>query len=431
MTHVASPASIGHGDLAGVGPGELVVDVLGPHADVLARERVAHGGEAHVRRADHAGDAGLPRAGRDGPRELAGVGGGGVHLPVGGNHDRASCRIMPEATSSPGRPAPAVAARPGRDGRGSRIRRRMAGRVRGRSPRRRGARGARPGPAPAARPTGAGRGARRSRTATPRASRAAPPPRRGRSAAARRGGRPPRARRSPRAGGPAAATDRWRLADSALSTRLSSPRRVRATLPRLELQERRAGPDAAEERGDRLGALPGHDAVAAPDAPRRRQPDVAEAAGEDRGLVDRDHELEVGAARRRGSASPGRGTGRAARPAGSARRRRAQSSVVVGQEERAGADRAARPSRGVAAEADDEPGDRRLPRVRPAARGRRSRPAGRTAATGRRRRAPRAAPRRGPGRSRTSGARSGRRGSTRGRRARPPPAWPPSRSQAR
>ena len=103
------------GDLAGVGPGQLVVDVLGTDAHVLARQRVAHGGEAHVRRADHPGDAGLPRAGRDGPREVAGVGGGGVHLPVGGNHDRASCPHHARGARPFPRPTgpPAPAARPG------------------------------------------------------------------------------------------------------------------------------------------------------------------------------------------------------------------------------------------------------------------------------------------------------------------------------
>ena len=44
---------------------------------------------------------------------------------------------------------------------------------------------------------------------------------------------------------PAAATARWRLADSALRTRLRSPRSDRATLPRLELQQRRAAADPA------------------------------------------------------------------------------------------------------------------------------------------------------------------------------------------
>ncbi len=196
-----------HGDLAGVGPGQLVVDVLGTHAHVLARQRVAHGGQAHVRRADDAGDPGLPRPRRDGPRELGGVGGGGVHLPVGGNHDRAAhARIMPERARPFPRPTgpPPPAARP-------------ATATAGRLP---GTGAGWPGPVPAAdalvvvegealhrgrapagRPSGGARDARRSRTATPRASRDAPRPRPGRSSTAPRAGRRRRARRSPRAGG--------------------------------------------------------------------------------------------------------------------------------------------------------------------------------------------------------------------------------------
>ena len=55
------PGQHRHRDLAGVGPGQLVVDVLGTHAHVLARQRIAHGGQAHEGRADDAGDPGLPR----------------------------------------------------------------------------------------------------------------------------------------------------------------------------------------------------------------------------------------------------------------------------------------------------------------------------------------------------------------------------------
>ena len=92
---------------------------------------------------------------------------------------------------------------------------------------------------------------------------------------------------------PAAATARWRLADSALSTRLSSPRERPRDLPRLELEERPGRPDPAQERADRLAALPGHDALAAADAPCRGQADVGQPTGEDRRLGERDDELEV------------------------------------------------------------------------------------------------------------------------------------------
>ena len=47
-------------------------------------------------------------------------------------------------------------------------------------------------------------------------------------------------------------------------------------LARLELEQRPAGADPAQERPDRLAALPGHDAAAAPQPPRRRQADLGE-----------------------------------------------------------------------------------------------------------------------------------------------------------
>ena len=97
-----------------------MVDVLCADAHVLAGERVAHGGEAHERRADHPRHARLAGPGRDGPREVAGIGGGGVHLPVGGNHDRAShARIMPERRGAPpaDRPLALPPPGPGHDGR--------------------------------------------------------------------------------------------------------------------------------------------------------------------------------------------------------------------------------------------------------------------------------------------------------------------------
>ena len=135
-----------------------------------------------------------------------GIGRGGVHLPVGGNHDRAHAAIMPEGRAvSPGRPAPRpCAARP--------------------VPRRPDDPPVRAGGLLRSRPADAlvvvqgeplepvegaldggaveVRGASRSRTATPRASRAGPRRPRGPCGLRRPAGRPPRARRSPRAGGP-------------------------------------------------------------------------------------------------------------------------------------------------------------------------------------------------------------------------------------
>ena len=89
-------------------------------------------------------------------------------------------------------------------------------------------------------------------------------------------------RRSPRAGGRRPPTARWRFADSALSTRLRSPRSARDTWRASSSSSAAARADPAQERADRLAALPGHDAAAAPDPPRRRQPDVREPRGEDR-----------------------------------------------------------------------------------------------------------------------------------------------------
>ena len=156
----------------------------------------------------------------------------------------------------------------------------------GRCPRHRAARGAPSGPALAGRPSGAARGARRSRTATPPASRGEPPPRPGRSSAAP--ARRPSASSASIASSwrPAAATDRWRLALSALRTRLRSPRRLRATLRASSSRSDALAADAAQERGDRLRALPGHDTG----CPRRMrqdggQPDVAQAGREHRRLV--------------------------------------------------------------------------------------------------------------------------------------------------
>ena len=190
-----------------------------------------------------------------------------------GHHARGA-RVIPRPTG-PQPPPPG----PGRDGRATpRLRRRMAGcACGGRSPRRRGAPGARRGPGPAGRRSGAGRGGRRSRTAMPRASRAAPPPRPGPSAAALP--RRPSASRASIAASwrPAAATDRCRLADSALITRLSSPRIVRATLRASSSRSDALAPIRPRNAVMDLGALPGDDAVAAPDAPRRREPDVRQA----------------------------------------------------------------------------------------------------------------------------------------------------------
>ena len=91
------------GDLAGVRALQLVMDVLGPDPDVRVRsgQRVTDRGQADERRADDPGDAGDPRARRDRPGQLAGLGRGGVHLPVGG-HDHVTHRLDHARAACPG-----------------------------------------------------------------------------------------------------------------------------------------------------------------------------------------------------------------------------------------------------------------------------------------------------------------------------------------
>ena len=64
-------------------------------------------------------------------------------------------------------------------------------------------------------------------------------------------------------------------------------------LPSLQLQERPAGPDPAQEQADRVAALPRHHAAASSESPRCRQTDVAEPVGEGLRLIRSDDELEV------------------------------------------------------------------------------------------------------------------------------------------
>ena len=92
---------------------------------------------------------------------------------------------------------------------------------------------------------------------------------------------------------PAAATARWRLADSALMTRLRSPRTDRATCRASSSSSAGLRPDPPQERADRLGALPGHHAAATPDAPGRPHLEVRQALDQDGRLVRLDDELEV------------------------------------------------------------------------------------------------------------------------------------------
>ena len=414
MTHVARPASIGTEISPVYAPASSWWTFCAPTPTSSPGERVAHGGEAHVRRTDHPGDARLPRARRDRPREVPGVGGGGVHLPVGGNHDRAHGLIMPEA---PGPPAVPSARRP----RPVRPPPRRAARC----PRRRGARAARAGRAPAGPRTGGGRGARRSRTATPRASRGGPPPRPAPSAAARRAARPPRARRSRPAAGPAAATRALEVGalgvDDPVEVARGGSGRRSAPRARGGWRCRRSGPRNAAIDSALFQVTTPRPRRSRHDAGR---PDLREPPGEDRRLVRRDDELEVGPARGEAQRAAGEEPAAEPREAAVVRRPSPRRTRPRGRTN----ERPALAGRARARRAGRSAGRRRPRGVtgcgpRPGDLG----DAGRTAGTGRRPRAPRAAPRRGRDRSPTS---------ARPQAVRPARAtaggggWPPSRSQA-
>ena len=158
----------------------------------------------------------------------------------------------------------------------------------------RGSPGARAARARAGRRSDGSRAARRAPRGSPPASRGGRRPRAGRRTAA--------SRRRPSASSvaiasswrPAALTARWRFADSALRTRLSSPRRARETW-RASTSSR--APDAPIRRRkvpDRLAVLGGHHAPPATEAPRDGQPELGQPRGQLRRLVRLDDELEMG-----------------------------------------------------------------------------------------------------------------------------------------
>ena len=121
---------------------------------------------------------------------------------------------------------------------------------------------------------------------------------------------------------PAALTARWRFADSALRTRLSSPRRARDT---WRASSSRSAPVAPIRRRNVPTASPFFD-VTTPRPRRSRhdtgRPDLGEPRAPATGASSGRRRTRGGSGRRPGSASRGRGTGRAARPRGSARPRR-------------------------------------------------------------------------------------------------------------
>ncbi len=248
-------------------------------------ERVADRGEADERRADDPGHAGHARPRGDRRGQLAGVGRRRVHLPVGGHdhvaHRRESCQTR-RAVGAAGGAGSSSARRSMRSSARWTAERcsssRSASSVRVASGVSRRASATSADDVRLLREPAVGVEDARSRPAAGR-----PPP-------------------------PPLEVGRLRVEDP-VELAAQRPRH----LPRLQLQQRPARPDPAQERADRLGALPGHDAPAAADPPRGGQADVGEPPGEDRRLVERDDELEVGpaagqaerAARQEAAAQPG------------------------------------------------------------------------------------------------------------------------------
>ena len=181
------------------------MDVLGPDRDVRIRlgQGVADRGEADERRADDPGHA-APRA--SAPRSSGRA----------RRHRPGSCASSSCAATITSR----IAANHARAGCGGRTRPALG------LDRRPGARAAR---ARAGRPSDGSRAVRPARRGSPRASRGAPR-RRSRTTYGCAGSRPSASSVAIASSWrPAALTARWRLADSALSTRLSSPRSARET----------------------------------------------------------------------------------------------------------------------------------------------------------------------------------------------------------
>ena len=284
ITQAASPASIGAEISPVYAPDGLVVDVLRTDLDPLVRDRAADGLKGEERRADDADDAGLARGGRDRGGQLARVGGGGVHLPVGGDDDGSHAHIMPSL----------VGRRPGGT---DQSRRSVAPAER---PSSCSGRRLDPSPAPV-----------HGRPVQPqlrRELRRASPPGSARLASATRrvpGGRS--SRRPSRSSRPIAATwradaatARWRFADSALITRFSSPRSARATWRASSSSN--DGPAPMVRRNVTIGvdALPRQHAAPSSHPHGRREPDRREPPGQLCRTVRVHHELEVRARRRRG-----------------------------------------------------------------------------------------------------------------------------------
>ena len=184
---------------------------------------------------------------------------------------------------------------------------------------------------------------------------------------------------------PAALTARWRFADSALRTRLSSPRSARDDLARLELEQRARSPrSGAGTSPTASAALPRHDAhgrAGAATTPAARPRRAARASSTAPRRVD--DELEVRPAAGQAQRAAGEEPAAQPRRAAVVRRRRPVERCRRGLPRRPGAPRAGSASRADARRSRSD----RMP-----VRARRPRPPGRTAGTGRWRRARPGAP---------------------------------------
>ena len=121
---------------------------------------------------------------------------------------------------------------------------------------------------------------------------------------------------------PAAATDRWRFADSAFSTRLRSPRTERATCRASSSSSAAPAPMSRRNVADGFAALPGDDAAPAAEAATRPAGPSRRGVGQRAAPLRAARRTRGGSVRLRCSANRARGTGRAARRAGNAPPRR-------------------------------------------------------------------------------------------------------------
>ena len=319
------------------------MDVLGADPDIRVRlgQRVADRRQPDERRADDPGHAGHARAGRDRPGQLARLGRGRMHLPIGGHdhvtHRAGSCQSGRGLGTGPS--GSSVASRSSRSSARWTAERWISSRS-----------------ASSARLAS---GVSRRASATSRTTYGCV-------------GQPPvgvegRDRVELATGRAHGALEVRRFGvEHAVELAAQGPRH----LARLELEQRPGRPDPAQERPDRLPILGRHDPAAAPEPGRHGQAGLGRAAEPARRRPPGRPRTRGASGRRPGSASRGRGTGRGATTCGSGRPTTPSRTCRPGSPPPAAAagSRAARP--------------RPLVRSDPA-RARRPRPPGRRHATGR------------------------------------------------